>query len=236
MAHVVLAEIEVFHSRPVAPTRRVALGACSLPCDPPPGFGGVLIAAIVARYASLMDADLRLELDYLLREVEAGRRIAQPRLRHRYQQDLIGLSKSRHAVVGDGEQIRFEFETKGSAEQQVLGAVYAAASLHPRARADSILAIRKALRWRSAVAGSFVAHIMGGKRTGDWTVSAIADPSRWAREVFGFESDVDVERAAVQRRFRQMLRAAHPDSGGDEDLAARRIADITEARRILLAG
>ena len=36
---VVLAEIEIFHSRPVAPTRRVALGHRELPVEPAPGFG-----------------------------------------------------------------------------------------------------------------------------------------------------------------------------------------------------
>jgi hypothetical protein len=39
----------------------------------------------------------------------------------------------------------------------------------------------------------------------------------------------------VQRRFRELLRAAHPDHGAAHDGAAQRIADLTEARRILLA-
>ncbi len=36
-----LAELEVFHSRPIAPTRRVAIGVAVLPTAPPPGFGGL---------------------------------------------------------------------------------------------------------------------------------------------------------------------------------------------------
>jgi hypothetical protein len=39
----------------------------------------------------------------------------------------------------------------------------------------------------------------------------------------------------VQRRFRAALRDAHPDHGGVVDDAAQRIADLSEARRILLA-
>jgi DnaJ-class molecular chaperone len=39
----------------------------------------------------------------------------------------------------------------------------------------------------------------------------------------------------VQRRFRSLLREAHPDHGGITDEAANRIAELTEARRILLA-
>ena len=41
-------------------------------------------------------------------------------------------------------------------------------------------------------------------------------------------------RIDVQRQFRDLLRDAHPDHGGDIDDAAQRIADLTEARRILL--
>ena len=40
---VLLAELEIWHSRPIAPTRRVALGRSLLPVDPPPGFGGILL-------------------------------------------------------------------------------------------------------------------------------------------------------------------------------------------------
>ena len=41
----IVAELEVFHSRPVAPTRRVAIGNSLLPMDPPPGHGATLLAA-----------------------------------------------------------------------------------------------------------------------------------------------------------------------------------------------
>ena len=50
-----LAVLEIYHSRPIAPTRRVALGRRSLPIEPPPGPGGLLLAGIVARF--LPDVD-----------------------------------------------------------------------------------------------------------------------------------------------------------------------------------
>ena len=50
-----LAELEVWHSRPVTPTRRVALGHLVLPVDPTPGFGGLLLGAVIA--AHLPDVD-----------------------------------------------------------------------------------------------------------------------------------------------------------------------------------
>jgi hypothetical protein len=62
---------------------------------------------------------------------------------------------------------------------------------------------------------------------------------QWAIGVLGLAAaGVDgvhvPEKADVQRQFRVMLRAAHPDHGGVTEDAAERIADLTEARRILL--
>ena len=67
-----LAELEVFHSRPIAPTRRVALGVTVLPADPPPGFGGLLLAGIVATFVDQIDPDLYDDLLRLTHQVEAG--------------------------------------------------------------------------------------------------------------------------------------------------------------------
>ena len=41
-----LAELEVWHTRPLAPTRRLALGNLVLPVEPAPGFGGLLLGAM----------------------------------------------------------------------------------------------------------------------------------------------------------------------------------------------
>ncbi|MEJ7561563.1 MAG: hypothetical protein WKF45_03455, partial [Ilumatobacteraceae bacterium] len=53
-----LAELEVWHTRPTAPTRRVALGNLVLPADPPPGFGGLLLGAVVAAHVRDVHEDL----------------------------------------------------------------------------------------------------------------------------------------------------------------------------------
>ena len=52
-----LAELEIWHSRPIAPTRRVALGRVVLPTDPAPGFGGLLLGAVVAAHMDAMDPE-----------------------------------------------------------------------------------------------------------------------------------------------------------------------------------
>src|SRR5438552_5733992 len=91
-----LAEFEIRHSRAVAPTRRVALGDLWLPTDPPPGFGGILLGGIVAAHVNTLDEDLRDELDGLIDDLDVGVRVAQPRLRHRFQIDAVGLDRSHH--------------------------------------------------------------------------------------------------------------------------------------------
>ena len=43
-----------------------------------------------------------------------------------------------------------------------------------------------------------------------------------------------LDRVDVQKRFRRLLRTAHPDHGGASAGAAERIAELTEARELLL--
>jgi curved DNA-binding protein CbpA len=53
-------------------------------------------------------------------------------------------------------------------------------------------------------------------------------------EVLGLRAGMNIDRDDVNRRFRRLLRDAHPDSGGAAGAAAARIAELTEARTILL--
>ena len=94
----ILAELEVYHSRPIAPTSRVAVGRAYLPVDPPPGFGGILLGGIVADNIGGIDPDLVPDLVRLTEQLEHGFRIPQPRLRHRFQQDRIGPALLRQMV------------------------------------------------------------------------------------------------------------------------------------------
>jgi hypothetical protein len=236
---VILAELEVFHSRPIAPTRRVALGRSRLPTDPAPGFGGILLGGIVAGHIDLLDPELFDDLHRLTLQLEAGHRIPQPRLRHRFQTDRIGLTRSVHRLVGDGEDLEFQFELKGAAAQHILAAVYAAGALPPAIRAKALEVVRRAMRWSGPLDHIFVAHITGLDRSRAWSSHAFEDPVRWAIGVLGLRSDGEdrlgvPDRLLVQRRFRDLVRAAHPDHGGEVDDAAARIADLAEARRILL--
>jgi len=232
----VLAELEIWHSRPVAPTRRVALGESRLPASPAPGFGGLLLAGIVADSASGLDPDLHDDLIRLTRQLQRGDRIPQPRLRHRLQVDQIGLTRSRHRLLGEGETVHFDIDAGAAPAQLLLGAVYAAGRLPIEARGPVMDIIRKAIRWHGELGPSLVAYLTGGVGTRAWPTEAIGDPVGWALSVLGWSEPGEErpERTDVQRRFRELVRAAHPDAGGAAGVAADRISDLSEARRILL--
>ncbi len=227
-----LAELEVWHSRPYAPTRRVALGNLVLPADPPPGFGGLLLGAVVAAHVDGVDDEMAPDLHRLILQIERGERVVQPRLRHRYQVDRHGLSRSSHRMVGEGEHLAFEFATTGSAMQQVLGAIYAAERLAIELRHDVAAALLKGLRWRGPIGPALISHLAGSRAS----FAALVDPTAWAYELLGFpQGTAGATKKEVMARFRDRLREAHPDHGGSESSASQAISELAEARRILLS-
>jgi len=232
----ILAELEVYHSRPVAPTRRVALGRFNLPVDPPPGFGGILLGAVVARNVSLIDPDLLPELNRLIIQLENGLRISQPRLRYRLQRDKVGLQRSRHRLIGQGDTLGFEFDDEhGDPTQQVLGAVYAAGGLAPRVRNAVMGTVRRGISWAGPVGPELITSLAGFHGTDSLPMHAVSHPIEWALEILAVRAQgVGPSRLEIQRAYRQLLIEAHPDHGGEADDAAQRIADLTAARRILL--
>src|SRR5690606_36554610 len=173
----------------------------------------------------------------LTRQLEAGHRVPQPRLRHRLQVDRVGLQRSVHCLRGEGESITFEIDDKGAPAHHILAAVYAAGRLPPGVRSSVMATLRKAMRWTGAIDGSLVAHLSGLSRHHDWSPAAHRDPVGWALTVLALATGPSrPDRRAIQRRFRDLVRAAHPDHGGDTALAAGRLTELHEARRILLAG
>jgi hypothetical protein len=231
---VVLAELEVRHSRAVAPTRRVALGEVWLPTDPPPGFGGILLAGVVAAHVNLVDDETFGELLALVNDLEHGRRIAQPRLRHRFQTDIVGLDRSRHTLRGDGERLTFEFDDHAGPIPQILGAVYAASQVGWAAKPAVFGVLRKGLRWEGPIGPELAEYLVDptAGHSAPWRTAPT--DARWALRVLGFAAGTDPVAAEVRRRFRRLLRDAHPDHGGRSEGAGERILELTEARRILL--
>lgn len=237
----ILAQLEVFHSRSVAPTRRLALGYLHLPVDPAPGVGALLLGAVAAANVARLEPSEFDDLDRLAVEVGTGARIAQPRLRHRLQTDRVGLLRSHHRVVGKGDELRFELDERATPAQNLLGVIYAVGRLPVDHREEVINTVRRGLRWSGGIDERLVHYLAGMAHHGPaWSVRRHHDPVTWALRVLELpvgESTASARpsRHAVQRRFRELLRQAHPDHGGEPVGAALRISELNEARRILLA-
>jgi len=230
--HVILAEFEVFHSRPVAPTRRVAISGGNLPVERTPGFGGLLLAGIVGAHVHILDDEARDDIDILVAKVAAGDRVAQPQLRHRLQVDRIGLTSSVHRLRGDDETLRFDFAADAPPAPQILAAIYRTGRFDAVTRRSVMTLLKSAVRWTGPSAD--LMDWLTGLDGSETYALPHADPIGWALDVFGLDEN-DVSKREVQRRFRRLLRAVHPDHGGRDIEAGDAIGRITEARRILLA-
>lgn len=230
-----LAELEVRHSRPFSPTRRVALGRLWLPTDPAPGFGGMLLAGIVAAGVSAMEDDEEVldRLDVLLDDLQSGRRVVQPRCYYRFQVDVHGLDRSHHRLVGDGEHLHLDIDGHGAVLPQVLAAIYAAGQLSYAVRGQAFRLIRRATRWTGGIDERLLSFL-GGDEAGSLRRRLLPNDERWALSILGFPSDSEPGRSEIQKRFRQLIRDAHPDHGADTEGAGQRILELTEAKRILL--
>lgn len=238
-----LAELEIFHSRPIAPTRRISVGRARLPGSIDglsPGFGSLLLGAVCARFGAELVGERLGEVVELVHDLEQGRPVSQPRLRHRLQSDQIGLTRSWQRLYGaengSGHRLACELEgSRATPSQLVLGAAYAAGLAGPGVRHEAIRAVRRGLAWRGEVGPALFSYLAVGGSSPKPPL-ALADPVGWALEVLGFDREIEMpEQAAVRQGFREALRAAHPDLGAVEAEAADRIAELSEARRILLA-
>ena len=94
-----LAELNIRHTRRHMPTRRVAVDDGYLPTSGP-AFGGVLIGAVLAECVPGLDEE---QVDALARLVDVAKRgnLTVPRiaLRYRLQRDTHGLDLSRHRIT-----------------------------------------------------------------------------------------------------------------------------------------
>lgn len=232
-----LAELEIRHTRAVVPTRRVALGDLWLPTDPPPGHGGVLLAAIVGAIVPLLDDDTRDDVELLIDDLQRHRHINQPRARFRFQTDVVGLDKSRHRLVRlagpkSAAGYGFELDDHGPLLPQALGAVYAAAHLGMRSRPQVFRLVRRATRWEGGPHEALLDFITGDEAIAGRT--ARGRDEHWALLILGFRAGAAPTRGEILGSFRQMVRDVHPDHGGDSEGAGARIQELTEAKRILL--
>jgi hypothetical protein len=252
---VLLAELNIRHTRRHMPTRRVAVDDGYLPTSGP-AFGAVLIGAVVAESVPGLDED---QIDALARLVDVARRgtLTVPRiaLRYRLQRDTHGLDLSRHRITSAAVEhgsVRpiLELDLHGRPAPQVIGALMAGSQLPPSGRSvvfrfvDAALArpgvlpegleVRRRYQGLPGMRppGPGTTTTIAGGRADEW--AGVPSERRWAMEVLGLHVGHDIERDDVQRRFRRLVRLAHPDHGAESSGAAERMAELAEARELLL--
>jgi hypothetical protein len=249
---VLLAELVIRHTRRHMPTRRVAPGSAYLPMTGASAPGALLLAAVVHEFAGALDDDDRADLDALLAVAARGLDVPRIALRHRLQHDTHGLDRSRHRVEQLADRTVVELDTHGAPLPQLLGVVLAVSRLAPSPRQSALVVVRRTLDGRSPAmrTGVFVRRLTDGVpfevpfATGaTWRPGApveelvwegIDAERRWAMEVLGLRAGTALARGDVNRRFRRLLRDAHPDTGAARSGAAERIEELTEARDLLL--
>ena len=241
-----LAELNVRHTRRHMPTRRVALGQRVLPTEHP-GYGPLLRACVVATNVEGLDEEQAEALPAFLRDARRGLSVPRRALRFRLQTDTEGLALSRHRLLGEAAGIVVELDIHGRHPvPQVLGTIMAASIMASYPRQLAFRAIERAIDRPGVLPEGIEVryvtealarprHIPTGKgraaRDEWWAVPA---ERRWAMEVLGFGPEASPGREEVLRRFRRLVRLAHPDHGAENRGAAERIVELAEARRVLL--
>jgi hypothetical protein len=246
-----LAELNVRHTRRHMPTRRVALDSVYLPTSGA-AYGAVLLAAVVAEHKSGLDEDQWEMLPRVLDDAHHGLNVPRIAMRYRLQTDTHGLDRSRHRIVGEQpnglHHVVLELDCHARQAPQVIGAIMAAAALPPTPRLAGLRAIESALNGWSVPSGFTVRRLLHGAPglapfapgsrptvvNGDDPWNGVPAERRWAMEVLGLRAGMAVQRVDVQARFRRLARLAHPDHGAPPEGAAERLAELAEARELLL--
>ncbi len=250
-----LAELTVRHTRRHMPTRRVSLDDGYLPTSGV-SWGGVLLGAVVAEHVGELDEDQLDALDRLIDHASDGIVVPRIALRYRLQTDRHGLDRSRHRIVRPdvtGSPPVLELDRHGPPAPQVIASIMAASRLPSSTRLAVLRTIRRAAHSPGQLPeGLEVRRLFHGvPGAAPWAPGArraaaeggvddrwtgVPAEYRWAMEVLGLHAGTAVVRDDVQQRFRRLIRLAHPDHGGGSEAAAQRIAELSEAREVLLSG
>ncbi|MDG2908886.1 MAG: J domain-containing protein [Acidimicrobiales bacterium] len=211
------AVVEFFHSRSVVPTRRLSLGKTALDGR----SGRLLIAKVVARFVGELDVESEVDLDELLQLAENYRRVPQPQVRYRLQTDQVGLARTTDRLVITNGRLCLEVSDNHTPPiAHLLAALYASQS-----QPDLLQTFRQCFEERT-----LWQHGQFREAARDLLPTSAVE----ALELMEFDEN-DVSAQKVRERYRLLLRAAHPDSGGDPGRAADRIRSLNEARALLLA-
>ena len=199
-----------------------------------PAHGAALLAAVMATNLPAVDDDQRAAHAPDPRRRRGGIEIPRIALRHRLQRDVHGLDRSWHRMRGVDGKLVVELDAHGARFRRCSARCSARRGCAcPVVRSGSTRsgAVVEG-RW-SGLAPDVEVRFVAARHVGDprpplaapveWIPGGppdeegwqgVAADHRWAMEVLGLRSGMDVEREDVNRRFRRLLRDAHPDSGG----------------------
>ena len=234
-----LAELNVRHTRRHMPTRRVALDDGYLPTSGS-AFGGVLLGAVIAEHVPGLDEEQLDALHRLVDDARDGLTVPRIALRYRLQTDTHGLDLSRHRITERRRRGREppphprarppwaaraagDRRTDGRRRAPAVGAPHGVpvrrrrhrpSGVPPR-RARGPADVRGPPRVAAVPARVNVHRERRPRSSGDeWR--GVPSERRWAMEVLGLRSGMLVERDDVQKRFRRLVRLAHPDHGAGQ--------------------
>jgi hypothetical protein len=214
----------------------------------------MLLGAVLSEYVGRLDDEQRELLPLMIHDAASGLAVPRIALRYRLQTDTHGLDRSRHRIVSDASagggaaHLVLELDGHGRGAPQVIGAVMAAAMLGPTGRTLALRALEQLARRPRLPDGLEVRRLaegvpglqpfapgFGPAPVADDEWSGVPAERRWAMEVLGLEPEMVVRGADVHARFRRLVRLAHPDHGAGHEGAAERLAELREARFVLLA-
>ena len=255
-----LAELNIRHTRRHMPTRRVAVDDGYLPTSGP-AFGGVLIGAVIAEHVPGLDEE---QLDALAPPGRRARATASPCRASRCgtgsrptPTGSTSPGTASPAPTSRPGSLRpiLELDRHGPPAPQVIGALMAA-SRAPAVGPPHRVPLRRrraspapACCPRASRSGACTRACPGcgpprpgaahrARRSAASTGRRVARAcrrsggGRW--RCSGSTPACTIERDDVQRRFRRLVRLAHPDHGASSAGAAERIAELAEARELLL--
>ena len=246
-----LAELNVRHTRRHMPTRRVALGDAYLPTSGT-AYGAVLLGAVVAEFVGGLDEEQRELVPRCSHDAREG--LSVPRIASalpapdRHRTGSTGRATGSSGAEHGAPQVVLELDRHGRRDPQVIGAVMAAAALPPSGRGVALARHRR----RAAPARSLPEGLDGaapargrarpravrarrgrpGRRNGADLVARRARRSgggRWRCSACA--PGWSVERDDVQRPVPPAGAARAPDHGGDSDGAAERLAELARGAR-----
>ncbi|MEE2769394.1 MAG: J domain-containing protein [Actinomycetota bacterium] len=210
------AMIEFFHSKSFSPTRRLSLGEVRLSGK----TGSLLVSQVAARFGVEADRTAVEEVRDLCSVLRQRGRASQPRGRYRLQTDRIGLTPARDVLLTFGGRSRFlVIDRDVNPVTHLLAALYASAG-----RPRLLDAFQEGFEHPELRNGVDLLRDAGSPNT-----------HATALRLFGFGAE-GAPSFEVRRRYRQLLREAHPDNGGNPEEAASRISELQRALSLILAG